>query len=78
MILVGLLTGVLFLAGCAKTVENVSKGCSDSTKDSAIGFEDKKQPIHYNDGKLHCRTDRITSDRYLRVLCHYKGCVCNL
>ena len=41
MILVGLLTGVLFLAGCAKTVENVSKGCSDSTKDSAIGFEEQ-------------------------------------
>ena len=41
MILVGLLTGVLFLAGCAKTEKNVSKGHSDSTKDSAVCFEEQ-------------------------------------
>ena len=41
MILVGLLTGVLFLTGCAKTKKNVSKGYSDSTKDSAVCFEEQ-------------------------------------
>ena len=41
MILVGLLTGVLFLTGCAKTEKNVSKGYSDSTKDSAVCFEEQ-------------------------------------
>ena len=41
MILVGLLTGVLFLAGCAKTEKNVSKGYSDSTKDCAVCFEEQ-------------------------------------
>lgn len=41
MILVGLLTSVLFLTGCAKTEKNVSKGYSDSTKDSAVYFEEQ-------------------------------------
>ncbi len=41
MILVVLLTGVLILAGCAKTEENVSEGYSDSTKDNAVCFEEQ-------------------------------------
>ena len=52
MILVGLLTGVLFLAGCAKTEKNVSKGYSDSTKDSAVCFEEQEtRRILYNQMK---------------------------
>ena len=41
MILVVLFSGVLILTGCAKTAENVSKGYSDSTKDSAVCFEEQ-------------------------------------
>ncbi len=41
MILVVLFSGVLILTGCAKPAENVSKGYSDSTKDSAVGFEEQ-------------------------------------
>ena len=41
MILVVLFSGVLILTGCAKTAENVSKGYSDSTKDSAVCVEEQ-------------------------------------